>query len=225
MRYSTKHGPSKRRNALANPVAKAIAVRQIQQHLRNIQTLAYVLDDGEDAPDQLGHMAWIIGLGAEVAFAVQSPHARRLHGALRTVHAMALGGYRWQAQQAPVVDAALGESAALITGHADIAWTMLAGAEWIAHRISTRTTRADDVAGAELYATPPAGIAPLAPPARGGEGARQKAEGEDGQQAPAGPEGLAACARLAASAGEVMDEGQARQACPALASCDAEGAC
>lgn len=225
MRYSTKHGPSKRRNALANPVAKAIAVRQIHQHLRNIQTLAYVLDDGEDAADQLGHMAWIIGLGTEVAFAVQHPRTRMLHGALRTVHAMALAGYRWQAAQAPVVDAALGESATLITTHADIAWTMLAGAELLAHRISTRTTHRDDVAGAEIYATPPAEIAPLAPHAHGGEGARQKAGDEDDQQAPAGPEGWKAGARLTASAGEVMDDGQALQACPDGASTSTEGAC
>lgn len=217
---STKHGPSKRRNALANPIAKAIAVRQIQQHLRSIQTLAYLLQDGEDAADVLAHMAWILGLGTEVAFALgDTALGKPLHGALRTVHGMALAGYRWQASVAPVVDAQLGVAERLINGHADIAWTMIAGAEWIAHRISTRTTAHGDIAGAEIYAPTPAAEMPaLAPAAQGGGGARQKAGVVESQQAPAGPESDGAGARLAASPGEVMDEGLAGAASPNLAS-------
>lgn len=211
MHYSTKHGPSKRRNALANPVAKAIAVRKIKQHLRGIQTLAYLLQDEEDAADELAHMAWILGLGTEVAFALRDDvQAKPLHGALRTVHGMALAGYRWQASVAPVVDTQLGVAERLINGHADIAWTMLAGAEWIAHRISTRTTAYGDIAGAELYAaTPAAEIPALAPAAQGGEGRGKKPGVVEDQQAAARPEGDEARARLAASAGEVMDEGLA----------------
>ena len=212
MHYSTRHGPSKRRNALANPVAKAIAVRQIQQHLRTVQTLAYVLEDGEPAADQLGHMAWILGLGSEVAVSIGDERCRQLHGALRTVHGMALSGYCWQARLAPPIDAALGHAAHLITQHSDIAWTMLAGAEWLAHRISTRTTAAADVAGAELYAQAPAAeIPPLATPTHGGEGARQTAVGVNDQQAAARPVSKATHGRPAA-VGDVLDKGLAADA-------------
>lgn len=224
---SSKHGPTRTRNALANPLAKSIAVRQIEQHLRDIQMLAYMLADGEEAAKQLAHMAWIIGLGAEVSFSLASPRARVLHGALRTVHGMALAGYRWRTMHAPAVDQALAESSALITTHADTAWTMLAGAEWIAHRISTRTTAPEDVAGAEIYATTlPAEIAPLAPPARGGEGTRQTKTGEvDGKQAAARPEGLGGSARLAAGTAEVMADGLAELASPAVSSGQEVDAC
>jgi len=216
MRYSTKHGPSKRRNALANPVAKAIAARQITQHLRQIQVLAYLLQDGEECADRLAHMAWVIGLGCEVAFSIQHPRARFLHGALRTVHAMALAGYRWQGHAAPQVDTALAESDQLITGHAETAWTMVAGAEWLAHRITTRTTMPGDVAGAELYAPPaapaPEKSPPLAPPALGGGGDPRQTAGEvdQEQQAAARPEGLVDSAL--AGAEKVMVEGAAEAA-------------
>jgi len=216
MHYSTKHGPSKRRNALANPVAKAIAARQITQHLRQIQVLTYLLQDGEECADQLAHMAWVIGLGCEVAFKTNHPRARYLHGALRTVHAMALAGYRWQGHAAPQVDTALSESDTLITKHAEIAWTMVAGAEWLAHRITTRTTLPGDVAGAELYAptaTPsPEKSAPLAPPALGGGVDPGQTAGEVGQeqQAAARPEGLVDTAL--AGGEEVMVEGAAEAA-------------
>jgi len=110
-----------------------------------------------------------------VAAHIQHPRARVLHGTLRTVHAMALAGCRWQSQHAAVVDTALSESATLMTTHAHIAWRMVAGAEWIAHRIHTRTTTAADVAGAEVYAAPPDNadpppekMPPLAPPVRPG---------------------------------------------------------
>lgn len=231
--YSHKHGAQRRRNALSNPVAKSIAVRKIQQHLRGIQTLAYLMQDGEDAADELAHMAWILGLGAEVAFSIDDEaQARPLHIALRTVHGLALDGYRWRASVAPLVDVQLGVAERLINRHADIAWTMLGGAEWLAHRITTRTTRHDDVAGAELYAQPAAATTPgaemrgLAPAAHGGGGARPKAGGVEGQQAPAGPESADAAARLSASGSEVMDEGQAaRAASPARSSQRREAAC
>lgn len=226
--YSSKHGPQRQRHAMANPLAKSIAVRQIQQHLRDIQTLAYMLADGEESAKVLAHMAWIIGLGAEVAFATRHPRARVLHGTLRTVHAMALSGNRWKALHAPAVDSALGESSTLITDHADIAWKMLAGAEWIAHRISTRTTTPDDIAGAELYASAPPAleIRALAPATPEGEGARQKAGGMKDQQAAARPEGNEAGPRLSAGVGEVMDERQAAQAaCLAVSSGAPEAAC
>ena len=230
--YSSKHGPQLQRCAMANPLAKSIAVRRIKQHLRDIQTLAYMLADGEESAKVLAHMAWIIGLGAEVAFATQHPRARVLHGALRTVHSMALSGYRWRHDHAPAVDQALDDSSKLITTHADIAWTMLAGAEWIAHRISTRTTTAADIAGAELYAAVPEPISPapekiraLAPAAREGEGARQKACVKKDQQAAARPESAEAGARQAGTR-EVMDEGQAAgAACLTVSSSAPEGTC
>lgn len=220
MFYSTKHGPSKRRNALANPVAKAIAVQQIHQHLRGIQTLAYLLQDGEDAASELAHMAWILGLGCEVAFSLHDDQlARQLHSALRTVHGLALDGYRWKASVAPMVDTQLSVAARLITEQANTAWTMLAGAEWLAHRITTRTTAWGDVAGVEIYAARPAAeIGALAPATQGGGGATVEDRGGDDQQAPAGPVGDRAGTCLAAGTGEVMDEGLARRASPAVAS-------
>lgn len=226
MRYSTPRSPSRRRHALANPVAKSIAVRQIHQHLRGIQTLAYLLDDGEDVASQLAHMAWVIGLGTEVAYAIGHQRARVLHDTLCTVHGMALAGCCWQARHAAAVDTALSESATLMTTHPEIAWTMVAGAEFLAHRIHTRTTTAADVAGVEfLNVTPAQEIPPLAPPAQGGGGARQAKAGEvDGQQAAARPEGLGGSTRRAGAA-EVMDDGLARPASPALSSGQEVDAC
>jgi hypothetical protein len=68
------------------------------------------VQDGDDATEVLSNLALIIGTPCEAGarqYGRTYPWVRHLHGALRTIHAMCLAGYRWQAQYALALDRAI----------------------------------------------------------------------------------------------------------------------
>lgn len=144
--------------AYRNPVAKAVAKRSMAQAARDEGIATLMLQQDEDATDALAHLAWIVGVGCETALAVhgaQSAATRRLHGALRTVQAVCLQhGYRWQAQHAVPLQAALAEAHELIAAHPEAAARFTRGADCLARAIQLHELQAGDVAGAEIYAAP-----------------------------------------------------------------------
>lgn len=155
-----KHRPLAFIPAYRNPVAKAVAKRSMEQAARDERIATLMLEQDEDATDALAHLAWIVGVGCETALAVhgaQSAATRRLHGALRTVQAVCLQhGYRWQAQHAVPLQAALAEAHELIAKHPAQAARFTRGADWLAKAIVQHQVQAADIAGAEIYAQPAA---------------------------------------------------------------------
>lgn len=156
----TQHGRRRHRAmaeipAYRNPVAAAVARQRMKAAARDERIGALLMQQDEDATDLLAHLAWIIGLGAEIALQVHGSHhatLRRLHGALRSVAAMCLHhGYRWQASQAVALQEALAEAHQLISAEPAIATRYTRGADWLASVISRHQLPADAVAGAELY--------------------------------------------------------------------------
>ena len=111
--------------------------------------------DTADSLDLLANLGWQIGLAAEVAYQLdpQGAQVRRLHGALRAVHAMCMQGYAWRAQYGATLDAASAEAGALIQAHHKLAMRLMPGAAELAERIRSRTVKANEIAGAEIYNT------------------------------------------------------------------------
>jgi hypothetical protein len=130
----------------------------MRSQVRTTRIAVYCLEHGAKVPGDLAELAWQIGLGASVQMRLCGPAdllTRRLHGALRSVHQMALTGYRWNERYAMAIEQAVGEAADLVSAHAGLAIELRHDADWLGHRIQTQTTEPGDVAGAELYRSQP----------------------------------------------------------------------
>jgi len=150
---------AKRRAQAAAVEMAAHNQAELDDTLNQISIWAYGLPDGDTTPralELLANLGWCIGLGATIAIKLdpQDPQARRLHGALRAVHAMCMAGYRWRSAQAAAMDKAAREANALTMANPDMARRHTADAYWLTERIKTRRVQASDVAGAEVYAQP-----------------------------------------------------------------------
>ena len=141
--------------------AKGQALNDMRTALTEVQLHIYGLPDGDrtdKALHLLSHIAWLIGMGAELSHhrAPGSPEARRLHGALRQVVDLCLRppGYTWRNQHATALELAAIDSHAMLLALPEISLQLLPGAEYLSNRIRSRTLIAADVAGAEIYAQP-----------------------------------------------------------------------
>lgn len=152
-----KRHPKQRR--AGHPIASAIATQKLQKQFRGIRTRIYALQDGDDAVSLLTELAWLVGVGAEIAHATEpaSPLTRRLHGALRQIVQMSAAGGLWQtAVAAPMYDAAM-DAQALLFKHPCIGLDMAPGATRLSTLIEHRRASLADIAGAELYQPEKAG--------------------------------------------------------------------
>lgn len=152
-----RRNPKQRR--AGHPIATAIATQKLQKQFRGIRTRIYALQDGDNAVSLLTELAWLVGVGSEIAHALApgSPQARRLHGALRQIVQMSAAGGAWQAAMAaPMYDAAM-DSQDLLFKHPAIAMAMAPGASGLSTLIEHRRASLDDIAGAELYQHQPTG--------------------------------------------------------------------
>ncbi len=146
-------GHRRRHQAGAHPIAKAIAIQQMASNLRTVKLALYTLVDGEPARKVLAHLAWLVGIGSEVAANLTpgTPEAKRLHAALRTVVHMSEQGGLWQANQAPTLELALQASQALILAHPNAALQVAPGAQFLCSLVERGKATLANVAGAELY--------------------------------------------------------------------------
>lgn len=146
------------RKAALQAAAEKHAHEELRSALIEVQLHLYGLPDGDRSPQALhllSHLAWLIGMGAELAHALNpgGPEARRLHGALRQVLDLCLmgRGYTWRSEFAPVLERAAMDSHALLLARPELAVQMIPGANYLSNRVRSRSLTADDVAGAEIY--------------------------------------------------------------------------
>ena len=107
---------AKEERALRSPVARAIAKREIQELHRQVQEVALVclaVEHGTEQRELLANLAFMIGIGAEVAAAVPVQGDKRagLHQSLAEVLRMACDGGRWDESWAAQLHVALELSA------------------------------------------------------------------------------------------------------------------
>ncbi|MDB5868761.1 MAG: hypothetical protein JWP96_1093, partial [Polaromonas sp.] len=148
---TTPHGRKLKREEAAKHLADFIL--EMKSHLSSVSIHVYIKADGEFAPDLLGDLAALIGVGAEIC-AVKLPgsaEAKRLHAALRTVLAMSISGRRWQFNQAKPMHEVAEMATLLYMKWPALGLSVSLGALELAQEVRAGTSRMDAVAGAELY--------------------------------------------------------------------------
>lgn len=143
----------KKRKSKTNPVLRAVVTEGMRKTLADIAIKAHLTPDGEVDRFLIAEFAFVIGLGAEVAIAMQDEQrARRLHSALRTLLGMSVNGGRWQAAQSARMYELACEANKLAIDNVDLALPRYVGARNLSDSIAAGTARMDDVAGVEIYA-------------------------------------------------------------------------
>lgn len=143
----------KKRLSKTNPVLRAVVTEGMRKTLADIAIKAHLTPDGEVDRFLIAEFAFVIGLGAEVAIAMQDEQrARRLHSALRTLLGMSVNGGRWQAAQSARMYELACEANKLAIDNVDLALPRYVGARNLSDAIAAGTARMDDVAGVEIYA-------------------------------------------------------------------------
>ena len=143
----------KKRKSKTNPVLRAVVTEGMRKTLADIAIKAHLTPDGEVDRFLIAEFAFVIGLGAEVAIAMQDEQrARRLHSALRTLLGMSVNGGRWQAAQSARMYELACEANKLAIDNVDLALPRYVGARNLSDAIAAGKARMDDVAGVEIYA-------------------------------------------------------------------------
>ena len=143
----------KKRKSKTNPVLRAVVTEGMRKTLADIAIKAHLTPDGEVDRFLIAEFAFVIGLGSEVAIAMQDEQrARRLHSALRTLLGMSVNGGRWQAAQSARMYELACEANKLAIDNVDLALPRYVGARNLSDAIAAGNARMEDVAGVEIYA-------------------------------------------------------------------------
>ncbi|PZP30468.1 MAG: hypothetical protein DI603_15200 [Roseateles depolymerans] len=136
-----------------NPVATAMAVSRMRSHMRTVGIALFLTDDGAEARGLVSHLAWIIGMGAEISAnrLPGSDVAKRQHIVLRNLVHIATEGCAWRASLAEAIWAAALEANGLLMKYPTTGLAVQAGADQLADSIKAGSVRMADVAGAEIY--------------------------------------------------------------------------
>ena len=151
-RTTTRHAHATRQQrALASPVAQAIARREVlamQATVRGLALACMYAEHGSEQRELLAKVAFIVGVGAEVAAVVPVAGDNRagLHQALAEVVRMACDGARWDASWAAQVSLALEVSAEVMLQDAVRATAVAPGASELAADVRAGRVRLDAVA-------------------------------------------------------------------------------
>lgn len=146
---------TRQQRALASPVARAIARREVLAMQATVQDLALACmyaEHGSEQRELLANVAFIVGIGAEVAAVVPVTGENRpgLHQALGEVVRMACNGARWEAGWAAQLSLALEVSAEVMLQDAVHATAVAPGASELAEDVRAGRVRMDAVAPLEL---------------------------------------------------------------------------
>ena len=144
----------KKRKSKTNPVLRAVVTEGMRKTLADIAIKAHLTPDGGIDPILIAEFALVIGLGAEVSFAMRDDEerTRRLHFALRTLLGMSVNGGRWQAAQSARMYELACEANKLAIDNVDLALSRYEGARDFSNAIAAGKARMDAVAGVEIYA-------------------------------------------------------------------------
>ena len=146
---------AKEERALRSPVARAIAKREIQELHRQVQEVALVclaVEHGTEQRELLANLAFMLGIGAEVAAVVpvQGDNRAGLHQSLAEVLRMACDGGRWDESWAAQLHVALELSAELMMDNTHHAALVLTGARELAADVKAGRIRPDAIVPFEM---------------------------------------------------------------------------
>ena len=146
---------TRQQRALASPVARAIARREVlamQATVRGLALACMYADHGSEQRELLANVAFIVGVGAEVAAVVPVAGDNRegLHQALTVVVRMACDGGRWDDSWAAQLHLALELSAELMMDNTHHAALVLPGARGLAADVKAGRIRPDAIVPFEM---------------------------------------------------------------------------
>lgn len=146
---------TRQQRALVSPVARAIAKREIQELHRQVQEVALVclaVEHGTEQRELLANLAFMLGIGAEVAAVVpvQGDNRAGLHQSLAEVLRMACDGGRWDESWAAQLHIALEVSAELMMDNTHHAALVLPGARELAADVRAGRIRPDAIVPFEM---------------------------------------------------------------------------
>lgn len=141
--------------ALASPVARAIARRELQAlhaQMAAIGDRCLEVAQQSEQRELLANLAFMIGVGAEVAAVVPVLGDKRagLHQALEEVVRMACDGCRWSAPWAAHLHLAMEVSAEVMMDDTVLAMRAIPDARRLADDINTGRIRPDAIASLEM---------------------------------------------------------------------------
>jgi hypothetical protein len=151
-RTTTRHAHATRQQrALASPVARAIARREVlamQGTVRGLALECMYAEHGSEQRELLASVAFIVGIGAEVAAVVPVAGDNRagLHQALAEVVRIACDAARWDAGWAAQLSVAMEVSAEVMMDDAARAMAVAPGARGLAEDVRAGRVRMDAVA-------------------------------------------------------------------------------
>ncbi|QMV74992.1 hypothetical protein HS961_20305 [Comamonas piscis] len=147
---STKNGIYRK----ASPI-EALMVRQsMQADVVNLGLHCMMTDHQTAQPELLARLAYLLGMGAEIARAIPVAGNNRpgLHQALATVVGMAVDGHRWDASWGAQLSLAADISIDLFCSYSNLARRFEPGARLLSHDVMAGTVRADVIKPLEFSA-------------------------------------------------------------------------
>lgn len=135
-------------NPLCTPVGRALALQALRQDMLNIGLACLAVEHGSEQRALLARLAFMIGIGAELAAAVPVPGDNRagMHQALAEVVRMACEGCRWDAAWSAQLQLALEIAGELMLEHNGHAMRVLSSARALADDIAAGRVRPDAIA-------------------------------------------------------------------------------
>lgn len=136
-----------------NPVRIAIARKDIKDFTRDLQIKSFIMEDGEEATDNLADLGKFIGMAAEGERMLNgmTQQLRVLHGALRNVQDMCLAGYAWKTCFDASMTRAVQLARDFILAHPDHASAAMRSAINFEIMIRRHQVKPGTIAGAEIY--------------------------------------------------------------------------
>lgn len=143
-----KHYPRRKADPLLTPVGRAVALQNMRVEMLDLGIKCLLVEHGTEQRELLARLAFLLGIGAEVAAAVPVLGNNRegLHQSLAEVVRMACDGCRWDDAWAAQLQLALEVSAELMLEHPRQAMLVIPGAKGLAKDIEAGRIRPDAIA-------------------------------------------------------------------------------
>ena len=133
--------------ALRSPVGRAIALREVRAEMTSVGLRCLLVDDGSEQRGLLASLAFMLGIGAEVAAVVDVDGDNRagLHQSLAEVVDMACDGCLWRSSWGTQLQTALEISGDLMLANSKLAVMLLPGARGLADDVAAGRIRPDAI--------------------------------------------------------------------------------
>ncbi|MEJ5128890.1 hypothetical protein WH367_22825 [Comamonas sp. MYb21] len=138
----------------ASPIEVLVVRNRMQADVVDLGLHCVMTDHQTAQPELLARLAYLIGMGAEIARAIPVAGNNRpgLHQALATVVDMAVDGYRWDSSWGAQLSHAVEISIDLFCSYRNLANQFEPGARLLSRDVMAGTVRADVIKPLELPA-------------------------------------------------------------------------